>query len=88
MWCRRVERLAETKTLNQFRQKFAERFAQYMPEQLKTDSDAFVRFEIPYVPLYAFEEIVQVNRSATLERAVEMEQAYSALLEVLRKLPP
>lgn len=82
----RIERLAETKVLNKFRKRFAQCFAQYVPGELRGDAANFVQLEIPYVPLYAFEEIIAVNQSETLERAVEMEQAYTRLLQVLSRL--
>lgn len=79
----RIERLAETKTLNEFRQIFSDRFLPYMPLTVQDDPEILVRIEIPYVPLYAFEEIVAVKQSQTLERAVEMERAYHELATLL-----
>jgi len=81
----RIEGLSETQALNRFRQQFARCFAPYMPRELQ-DPDSLVQLEIPYVPLYAFEEIIAVNQTRTLERAVEMEQAYTNLLRVLSSL--
>jgi serine/threonine protein kinase len=82
----RIERVAETVTLNRFRQEFVRRFAPYMPTELQSDPDFLVQLEIPYVPLYAFEEIIAVNQTKSLERAVDMERAYSGLARVLTSL--
>ena len=82
----RVERVSELTKLNTFRQEFTSRFQRHLPADLQDDPDAFIRFEIPYVPLYAFEEIVAVDQSTTKQRAVEMELAYSSILLAMANL--
>jgi len=79
----RVERIAETQTLNKFRQDFASRFLPYMPEAFKRSSTSLVDLEIPYVPRYAFEEIIAVNQMHSNERSIELETAYAQLFHTL-----
>lgn len=82
----RIERVSELAKLNTFRQEFAKRFQGYLPIDLLSDPEFFIRFEIPYVPLYAFEEIIAVNQVATKQRAVEMELSYGGILRALVNL--
>ena len=79
----RIERLSETRTLNRFRKEFSKRFQQYMPEYFRNDPSALVNLEIPYVPYYAFEEIVAVSHQRKDERSVELESAYDQLFRAL-----
>jgi len=82
----RIERLSETERLNNFRRNFAKYFTDYIPQGLQTEPDFFIQVEIPYVPLYAFEEIIAVNQTGDELRSIEMERAYNKLLQVLVKL--
>lgn len=78
----RIERVAEIQTLNRFRQEFAKRFLPYM-NQISNQSDILVKLEIPYVPLYAFEEIIAVRQTNDEQRSVEMETAYNQLAQLI-----
>ncbi|MBI1878353.1 MAG: AAA family ATPase, partial [Chloroflexi bacterium] len=87
----RIEKY-ELTILNKFRQKFFECFAPYMPSELQPDEpqskrDFFLQFEIPYIPLYAFEEIIAVSQTGD-KRSIEMEQAYDELCQALYHLAP
>lgn len=82
----RIERVAEIQTLNRFRQEFAKRFLPYV-NQISNQPDILVKLEIPYVPLYAFEEIIAVRQTSDELRSVEMEAAYSQLAQILIQDP-
>jgi MinD-like ATPase involved in chromosome partitioning or flagellar assembly len=85
----RIERFAETETLNDFRQKFYDYFKDYIPAAPLSGSEFFEQLEIPYVPLYAFEELIAVNQTReSKQRSRELEQVYSYLLEILGQLAP
>lgn len=80
----RIERSAELKSLAEFRQDFTERFRRYLFKELQQDPDFFIDLEIPYFPLYAFEEIIAVDQEKDSERrAVELEEAYARLLQLI-----
>jgi MinD-like ATPase involved in chromosome partitioning or flagellar assembly len=82
----RIERVAETTILNRFRQKFTSTFLPYVPTELQNESDFFIRHEIPYIPLYAFEEKIAVNQKYSLERNIDLEEAYTKILQSLTKV--
>ncbi len=84
----RIEIISETTKLNNFRQRFSDTFARYIPAEFRANRDFFEQLEIPYVPLYAFEEIVAVNETSSMQRSLELEQAYERLLQVLVELTP
>lgn len=84
----RIERTSQLIELNAFRQKFNQRFADYTPSLFKREKDFYQKCEIPYVALYAFEELIAVDQTDTNRRAVELEAAYETLLAVLASLAP
>ena len=69
----RIEKFSQVDALNRFRRKFAQEFIEYIPlynEEL----------EIPYVPIYAFEEIIASNESKQSDYYVpELVEAYSKI---------
>lgn len=80
----RIEKTAEIEPLNIFRQKLIKK----IPKASNSifGSDYYLELEIPYIPLYAFEEMIAVNNTGTLKRSVELEQAYSSLLSAMCKI--
>ncbi|GAK56719.1 hypothetical protein U27_03682 [Candidatus Vecturithrix granuli] len=94
----RIERVSETEKLNVFRQKVKERFLDFLPEELfevkdknnKTDRRSFLEeIEIPYVPYYAFEEIIAVTQKDSYKkRSLELEKSYNGLFNALKKFLP
>jgi len=78
----RVEILTETISLNRFRDKFREKFENYLPARYKNEAD---RLEIPYIPLYSFEELIATAPDTKLgdKRSPGLEQAYETILQAL-----
>lgn len=89
----RVEDRAEVEFLNEFRDRFMERFDQFLPEGLKNDLESFWELKIPHVPYYAFTEIVAVREHDQGGKkgrvgAEDMIKAFKRLTQVMAKLDP
>ncbi len=84
----RIEENTELEILNNFRAKFSKSFKAYLPDELRSESDFFLEHEIPYIPRYAFEELVAVKQTNTALRAPYLEEAYKQLLITLSKITP
>ncbi len=84
----RIERLSEIPKLNEFRPKFSAIFAPRLPAGLNRGPNSLIDLEIPYVPAYAFGEIMAVQQTRTKLRSIELEEAYTNLLKVIRDLSP
>ena len=79
----RIEQISQIEILNAFREKFSQLFGEYLSDELSTESNFFLNHEIPYVPRYAFEELVAVKQTNTALRAKQLEDAYKQLLITL-----
>ncbi len=80
----RIEKTSEIKILNSFRRKFAKEFTEYMPDVQRENENVFEQLEIPYVPLYAFEEIVAVKQTKESDYySPELTQPYFRLSKVI-----
>ncbi|MCP4049140.1 MAG: hypothetical protein GY730_00305, partial [bacterium] len=75
--------------LNKFRQKFAAKFDFYIPEEIRENKDLFEELEIPYVPKYAFNDIIAVNQEKnSYQYSPELRQTYHALTQLLAMFVP
>lgn len=76
----RIEKGSELETLNEFRKSFIDSFKTFMTEELNDDPDLFEQLEIPYVPKYAFKEIIAVkHRSGSELYAPQLNEPFRKL---------
>jgi WD40 repeat protein len=83
----RIEDRAEAELLNALRQKFIETFESYLPPELGDDPALLWKLKIPYVPFYAFTEMLAV-REYSAKRSEELVDAYANLLLAMAHLAP
>ncbi len=84
----RVE-LTELIARNNFEKKFKDNFDDLLPENWKKEGRSFWELRIPYIPLYAFEELVAV-REEKGRVSQELVEAYNKIWEamVVKASPP
>ena len=84
----RIEKTAETTALNQFRKK-CDIFIKPLSDDLKKNVELLKELEIPYVPLYAFDEIIAVKQEDKSKRySDELTKAYTKLTQVIASFAP
>jgi len=83
----RVEQSSEIIRLNEFRQRFIDNFSKFIPQESQlNDRQFFQEHEIPYVGLYAFEEMIVFNQAE--KRVPQLERAYLILIQELKNFAP
>jgi ATP/maltotriose-dependent transcriptional regulator MalT/DNA-binding SARP family transcriptional activator/MinD-like ATPase involved in chromosome partitioning or flagellar assembly len=81
----RVEDRAETQLFNEFHRQFVEKFDEFLPKALEGRLESFWKLKIPYVPFYAFNEIVSVREKGEA-RSEDMVEAFTSLSRVMLRL--
>lgn len=73
--------------LDEFKSRFTSELNELYPRQLTFKKDPFIDLRIPYVPYFAFNELVAV-RDAAHAKAAEISAAIEKLVEKLAELEP
>lgn len=85
----RVEDKAELASYNSFKQSFSDLFDQYCPRRWHEETQQTLwDLRIPYVPLYAFEELVAVRQKETEQASDLLEQAFERIVEAIEYVIP
>lgn len=85
----RVEDKAELASYNTFKQEFSELFDQYCPKRWHEETQQVLwDLKIPYVPLYAFEELVAIRQKGTEHESDLLEEAFRRQLEAIDYVLP
>jgi MinD-like ATPase involved in chromosome partitioning or flagellar assembly len=84
----RVEDRAEHELLNKFHADFLKAFTPYTPKELGEDSELLWELKIPYVPFYAFQEVIAVRREEGTKRSDDMVNAFAKLVRALAQIAP
>lgn len=85
----RVEDKAELASYNTFKQEFSKLFEQYCPQRWHEEThQSLWDLKIPYVPLYAFEELVAMRQKGTDQESDLLEGAFEKLLEAIDYVIP
>ena len=79
----RLER-AESPSLNEFQREFVTRFKDFVPQTSKIDIQQLWELGIPYIPKYAYNELVAVRESQASDK--DMVKAFGDLVDVMDKL--
>jgi len=85
----RVEDKAELASYNTFKQDFSELFDRYCPKRWHDETQQVLwDLKIPYVPLYAFEELVAMRQKGTEHESDLLENAFKRQLEAIDYVLP
>ena len=78
----RVEDRAETEQLNEFRQEFNEKFSDFAPKAIGDGPESLWRLMIPYVPYFAFNEIIAVREQGK-KKSDDMNKAFRSIANAM-----
>jgi len=81
----RVEDRTEKKLLDNFHVQFIETFAELVPDALGKDPESLWKLKIPYVPYYAFNEMIAVQKEGEAS-SEPLVNAYASLVRALARL--
>lgn len=85
----RVEDKAELASYNNFKQEFSKRFDRYCPRRWQEETrQTLWDLKIPYIPLYAFEELVAMRQTGTEHSSDLLEQAFNRIVKAIGYVMP
>jgi hypothetical protein len=77
----------ESEFLNEFQQEFLQRFVEFTPNEFGLSIDRLWQLAIPYVPRYAYREIIAVQEKSKAS-AKEMVEAFNQLVFAISRFAP